>query len=150
MWEEGWRESHLGRVPPELLAHRTSATFRSRAADRVASTIVAMCRVGADESLAGFVTVIDDEVEQLYVDRRRRGQGVADHLLGRAEELIAIRFDAAWLAVVDDNGRARAFYERCGWHDAGHFDNPAETTDGTILVPCRRYEKRVGTEGPDA
>ena len=55
--------------------------------------------------------------------------------------MIAGRFDTAWLAVVAGNARARRFYEKSGWHDAGGFDYPAEIKGGTIPVPSRRYEK---------
>jgi hypothetical protein len=42
------------------------------------------------------------------------------------------------------NARARRFYEKHGWYDAG--DLPYEVTAGgtTYLSPCRRYEKRLG------
>jgi hypothetical protein len=69
---------------------------------------------------------------------------VAGPLLRRAEQQIADRFDRAWLAVVAGNGRARRFYERSGWSDAGAFEYAAEITGGTMLVPCRRYEKALG------
>jgi hypothetical protein len=58
--------------------------------------------------------------------------------------VIGAAHDTAWLAVVPGNARARRFYERQGWYDAGPFDNPAFTRDGsTLLVPTRRYEKRL-------
>jgi GNAT superfamily N-acetyltransferase len=147
VWYIGWRDGHLRRVPPALLAHRTPRSFESRAAARVATTTVATSASadGLSTTLAGFVTVIDDEVEQLYVDRDWRGTGVAARLLAHAEQRIQPRFDTAWLAVVEGNHRARRFYERQGWDDTGPFDNPAETEKGTMLVPCRRYEKRLAT-----
>ncbi len=68
IWEAGWRHAHVGRVPDELVAVRTSDSFRSRAVDRVDDTTVA--DVGGE--IAGFVMVIpgSDEVEQVYVARR--------------------------------------------------------------------------------
>jgi hypothetical protein len=53
---------------------------------------------------------------------------------------IATRFAAGWLAVVAGNARARRFYERNGWRDAGAIDYAAEIRGGTLPVPCRRYE----------
>lgn len=97
----------------------------------------------------GFVTVHEDEVEQIYVAEDARGKGVANELLRHAEQLIAGRFGLAWLAVVAGNTRARRFYERNGWHDAGAVDYAAEITGGTMPVPCRRYEKEM-TEGTEA
>lgn len=47
-----------------------------------------------------------------------------------------------WLAVTPGNERARRFYERERWHDAGGFEYDADTGHGgTVVVPCRRYEK---------
>jgi hypothetical protein len=46
----------------------------------------------------------------------------------------------AWLAVVAGNARARAFYERHGWRDAGPFIYHAETEAGAFPVPSHRYE----------
>jgi len=49
----------------------------------------------------------------------------------------------AWLAVATGNDRARRFYERMGWTDAGAFDYPADVETGTLPVPCHRYVKPV-------
>ena len=52
-------------------------------------------------SVVGFVVVIDDEVEQIYVAAPARGTGVAGMLLDRAEDVIAAAgHGVAWLAVV--------------------------------------------------
>jgi GNAT superfamily N-acetyltransferase len=93
--------------------------------------------------VVGFHVVAGDEVEQLYVSADWRGTGVAAALLTHAEDAIAVEHVTAWLAVAPGNARARRFYERCGWRDTGAFDNPADTADGVVLVPTRRYEKRV-------
>ena len=86
----------------------------------------------------------DDEAEQVYVDRAFRGTTVATLLLTEAERQIAAAgFTEAWLAVVPGNARARRFYERQGWHDAGGFDYEATTATGTFPVPCRRYTKSL-------
>jgi ribosomal protein S18 acetylase RimI-like enzyme len=70
-------------------------------------------------------------------------------LLTHAEQTIANRHDRAWLAVVAGNVRARRFYERQGWQDAGPFDYFAEVGGGTFTVPCHRYEKQL-TRGPQS
>ena len=128
IWRDGWRDGHLGLVPDSLAAVRTDESFRTRAGRRVADTTVAV--VGAD--VAGFIMVVGDEVEQVYVSSRHRGSGVADALLAEAER--QVRQDghaAAWLAVVAGNGRARSFYERMGWSDEGGFDYEAAVEDGS-------------------
>jgi GNAT superfamily N-acetyltransferase len=136
IWYRGWRDGHLGNVPDALTVARTPESFRVRAAERVADTVVAV----VDGAVAGFIMVDHDEVEQVYVSAGHRGSGVAGVLLAEAERLVAAAgHERAWLAVVPGNARARRFYERSGWADDGMFDKYA----GTIAVPCHRYVKRV-------
>ena len=86
--------------------------------------------------------VVDDEVEQVYVAAPHRGTGVAAALMEEAERQVrANGHGRAWLAVIDGNARARAFYERIGWHDEGLFDYTAATEDESMVVPCHRYTK---------
>lgn len=140
VWYSGWRESHLGHVPDALLAHRTPRHFLERVPDILATTTVA----AVDGEVIGLVVTADDEVEQLYLADHHRGTGVAPALLRHGETVIAERFDRAFLAVVAGNGRARRFYEREGWADAGPFEYHAWTAAGDrVAVPCRRYEKAV-------
>lgn len=140
IWERGWRDGHLGNVPEALVAVRTPESFRTRAAERVADTTVA----DAGGEVAGFVMVVGDEVEQVYVSAAHRGSGIAGVLLAEAERLVAGGgHRVAWLAVAPGNARARRFYERCGWRDEGLFDYAA-THDGEVIpVPCHRYTKPV-------
>jgi GNAT superfamily N-acetyltransferase len=138
IWRLGWRDGHLGLVPAELAQARTDESFAARAAQRVGDTTVAVVEGG----VAGFVMVVDDEVEQVYVASVHRGKGIADVLMAEAESQVRAGGHAtAWLAVVAGNTRARAFYERKGWSDEGAFDYEAVTEDGTVAVPCRRYVK---------
>jgi ribosomal protein S18 acetylase RimI-like enzyme len=138
IWHLGWQDGHLGLVPQELVDVRTEASFRTRASERISDTTVAI----VDGAVAGFVMVVDDEVEQVYVAAAHRGTGVANALMGEAERQVkANGHGKAWLAVVTGNARARAFYERAGWVDEGPFDYAAATEAGSIAVPCRRYTK---------
>ncbi|MEV5965064.1 GNAT family N-acetyltransferase [Kribbella sp. NPDC051952] len=140
IWYDGWRDGHLGHVPEELVAVRTEESFWVRAGERVGDTTVAV--VG--DEVAGFVMVVGDEVEQVYVSRDHRGSGVAGVLLGEAERQVKGNgYGEAWLAVATGNARARRFYERSGWTDGGAFDYPASVADGTLPVPCHRYQKPV-------
>jgi ribosomal protein S18 acetylase RimI-like enzyme len=142
IWSDGWRDGHLGHVPDELVALRTRESFDPRAAARVADTVVA----DVDGEIAGFVMVVGDEVEQVYVAATHRGTGLAATLLTEAERLVAANgHDQAWLAVAPGNARARRFYERSGWTDEGRFDYPASTERGTLAVPCHRYVKPATT-----
>ena len=138
IWRLGWQDGHLGLVPQELVQARTEDSFRVRAAERVGDTTVAT----VDGAIAGFVMVVDDEVEQVYVSTLHRGTGVAARLLGEAERQVGANgHDKAWLAVVAGNARARAFYERMGWIDEGPFEYAAAAEGGAIAVPCHRYTK---------
>jgi len=140
IWHAGWQDGHLGHVPDALLAVRTPESFGERAAQRVGDTVV--CVVG--DEVAGFVMVVGDEVEQVYVSASHRGSGVAATLIAEAERLVAAGGHArAWLAVVAGNARARRFYERSGWVDEGAFEYEAASAGGPVVVPCRRYVKRV-------
>lgn len=140
IWYDGWRDGHLGSVPDELLAVRTEESFDKRAPRRVADTTVAE----SDGLVTGFVMVVGDEVEQVYVARDQRGTGLAARLITEAERLVRVNgHRRAWLAVVAGNARARRFYERNGWTDEGPFDYAAASDTGPIAVPCQRYVKAV-------
>jgi len=141
IWRCGWRDAHLEHVPDTLVRVRTDESFRTRAAERVSDTTVAV----VDGEVAGFIMVVGDEAEQVYVSAAHRGRGVADALLAEAERQVRANGHAtAWLAVVSGNMRARSFYERMGWRDDGGFAYEAAVEDGSsVLVPCRRYVKPV-------
>ena len=144
IWRDGWRDGHLGLVPDALVAVRTDESFRTRAADRVDDTTVAV----VDAEVAGFVMVDDDEVEQVYVSSRHRGSGVADVLLAEAERQVRENGHASgpgwpWSTATRER---ESFYERVGWRDEGEFDYAA-VGRGRVLVavPCRRYVKSLQT-----
>jgi hypothetical protein len=69
VWRQGWVDGHEGHVPAALVAERTPASFDQRALERVGQTWVA----DSGGVVAGFVVVLHDEVEQVYVDRSWRG-----------------------------------------------------------------------------
>jgi GNAT superfamily N-acetyltransferase len=137
IWYHGWRDGHLGHVPEAVAAVRTKASFGVRAADRITDTTVAT----VDGVVAGFIMVVGDEVEQVYVHSSYRGSGVATALLDEAERQVAAGgHDRCWLAVVGGNVRARRFYERQGWVDEGPFDYHAASG---MVVPAQRYTKTL-------
>lgn len=137
IWHDGWVDGHLGHTPDALLAHRTRDSFVPRTRERIPATWVAE----VDGAVVGFVVVVGDEVEQVYVDATARGTGVAALLLRRAEQLVRDGgHRTAWLAVATGNERARRFYARQGWTEGASFAYPAETDSGPIEVPCLRYD----------
>ena len=142
IWRRGWADGHLGNVPDALVAIRTPETFQARTVEGL----------GAHDGRGGR----GDRGRVRHGGRRRgragvrrrqphRGSGVAGVMLGRGRAAGGgggVR--EAWLAVAPGNARARRFYERSGWSDAGMFDYLASSADGPIPVPCHRYIKAVG------
>jgi GNAT superfamily N-acetyltransferase len=140
IWHRGWQDGHVGHVPEELSTARTERSFWSRAAQRLPDTTIAEI----EGAVAGFVMVVGDEVEQVYVGEDHRGSGVASVLLAEAERRVRHSgHDTAWLAVVAGNERARRFYAKRGWVDEGPLDYQAQGPDGPIMVPSHRYVKAV-------
>lgn len=144
IWRTGWHDAHAGHVPDELVAARSAESFRTRATQRTADATVV--EVGGE--VVGFVMVVADEVEQVYVVRQHRGAGVAGTLLDDAErQITAAGHKSAWLAVIAANPRARRLYERQGWRDGGPFDYDAASERGAIRVRCHRYVKDLRGPG---
>jgi GNAT superfamily N-acetyltransferase len=142
IWHRAWHVAHPGHVPAGLTAARTLPAFRERTPGRVADTTVAE----VDGRVVGFTMIAGDEVEQVFVDPELHGSGVAAHLLVEAERQVAAAgHDVAWLAVVAGNGRARRFYEKHGWTDAGDLAYEVTAEGTTYVSPCRRYVKDVST-----
>jgi GNAT superfamily N-acetyltransferase len=140
IWHRGWHVAHAGHVPDGLTAARTLEAFHERTPGRIADTTVAE----VEGLVVGFIMIAGDEVEQVFVDPGHHGSGVAAPLLAEAERQVAAAgYDEAWLAVVAGNARARRFYEKHGWRDAG--DLPYEVAAGgtTYVSPCRRYVKSL-------
>ena len=63
-----------------------------------------------EDAILGFHQVSDGLLHMLFLDPRRRGEGVGAALLADAEAR-----GAAELECFRDNGPARRFYERRGW-----------------------------------
>jgi len=137
VWYEAWGDGHTGNVPAELHAYRKLEHFRERVPQRITNTTVALI----EGRIVGFVTVHNDEVEQIFVLQQARGTGAATKLLAHAEYQIAQKYPIAWLAVVEGNDRAQTFYKREGWQDKGPIQYEAETADGPLTIPTHRYEK---------
>ena len=74
------------------------------------------------------------ELWRFYVDRGWHGRGVAQALMDRVKAEARQRgAQTLWLGVWERNDRARAFYAKCGFADAGNTYS--------CLVPIR---KRIG------
>ena len=83
--------------------------------------------------------VVGDEVEQVYVG----DIGRPSVLLAEAERRVRHSgHDTAWLAVVAGNERARRFYAKRGWVDAGARYYQAHGPEAH-QAPSHRYAKAV-------
>jgi GNAT superfamily N-acetyltransferase len=97
--------------------------------------------VGAEDGeVVGFVSVGPSRDERglgelyaIYVHPDWWGTGAGRALLERGETELRSRYRDATLWVLDDNPRARSFYERCGW-----------TPDG-----ARKADERWGVRAPE-
>jgi ribosomal protein S18 acetylase RimI-like enzyme len=80
------------------------------------------------------------ELYGLYVDPDAWSRGVGRELMARVEEALAARYDDATLWVLDDNPRARRFYERGGWAaDGGRAGFDQRGFSAEVV----RYRKRL-------
>ena len=60
------------------------------------------------------------EIARFYVDRNHHGRGIAQQLMQAAYDTArALGATNIWLGVWERNLRAIAFYEKCGYRDAG-------------------------------
>jgi GNAT superfamily N-acetyltransferase len=73
------------------------------------------------------------ELYAIYVDPAAWSTGVGRALMEEAEARLVSEYDAAFLWVLEENPRARSFYERAGW-----------TPDG-----ARKAEERFGVRAPE-
>jgi GNAT superfamily N-acetyltransferase len=81
------------------------------------------------------------EIEAIYLDAAVWGTGVGRRLLAAAEDaLLANGLEEAILWVIEDNPRARRFYEAAGWHvDGGRKSWPRMGAEPQVV----RYRKRL-------
>ncbi|AOK32541.1 MULTISPECIES: acetyltransferase [Burkholderia] len=69
----------------------------------------------ADGDITGFIGMHEAQIEMLFVDPERFGQGVGTRLLDHARKLHA----NLTVDVNEQNPRAHAFYRRYGFEDVG-------------------------------
>jgi GNAT superfamily N-acetyltransferase len=104
--------------------------------------VVGFCSYGPERERARGYTG-RGEVWAFYVHPDYWGSGVAASLMEHVEQRMrAEGFGTAVLWVLDDNPRARRFYERHGWSATGiaaNFDEYCE-----VSVPEVEYRKELG------
>ena len=141
-----WQTAYAGLIPDDYLGALDPAALaaRRRSGSHPGQTVVAVDD-GTIVGFASFGRYRDDpasgtgELYAIYVDPDRTGRGVGRLLLAAAKEgLTAAGFPAVRLWVLEENHRARRFYERAGLRPDGARQNytPRGTT---IEVPEVRY-----------
>jgi len=146
--ERGWQVAYRNIFPAAELA-RGGFIQVERWRDRLAnpppgwSTFV----VERGGSVIGFASVGPSRDEEglgelyaIYVDPDAWSTGAGRALIERCEATLAGRYDEATLWVLEDNPRARAFYERGGWAPDGA--RKAEERWG-VRAPEVRYRKEL-------
>jgi putative acetyltransferase len=131
-----WTETQweLVGLPPQA---RDRAWYRSVIEPTLDRTVVAE-RAAAP---LGYVTCLDDLLDDIWVAPRAQGQGIGALLLRAGEDIIgAAGHSEARLECIAANGGARRFYERHGWRLAREFvlDEPRRG------LRMAEYRKRVG------
>jgi GNAT superfamily N-acetyltransferase len=125
--ERGWQVAYAHVFPVDQLA-QGGFIQPQRWRDRLAqppqgwSTFV----VVAEGVVVGFVSVGPSRDEQgigelyaIYVEPEAWSTGAGRALIERAEEQLRTGYGVATLWVLEDNPRARRFYERAGWSPDG-------------------------------
>ena len=144
LWYDSWQDAHAEILPAELARVRTLENLRERLGELWTDLRV----VGDVGKPLGLSITQGDELNQLYVSREARGQGVAQKLIAEVEERLAESGIAtAWLACAIGNTRAARFYEKCGWHLARTFTNELDLPSGKFDLEVWRYEKQLRRDG---
>ncbi len=142
---ETWRAAYAGVFPQEQLDDMSAERVQRRAElHRRAPPIVAEM----DGRIVGFVSVgrandpdADGELYAIYVLPDHWGTGVGPALIEAGEgRLRALGHGSAVLWVLEQNPRARRFYERSGWTLDGQR-RPIEVFG--VAVPEIRYAKQL-------
>ena len=110
----------LGHIfPPERYPYPRAAVqahWAASVADRARRTLIATSEHGP----VGAACVSEEWLEGLYVVPERWGTGLAGELHDRALEVVRdLGSERCHLWVLEDNARARRFYERRGWRENG-------------------------------
>lgn len=148
--ERGWQAAYRHVFPAEEL-DRGGFIEVERWSERLVrppagwSTFVAV----RDGQVAGFTSVGPSRDEEgigelyaIYVDPDAWSTGTGRALIEHAEAQLAAEYTVATLWVLEDNPRARQFYERAGWAVDGA--RKAESRWG-VRAPEVRYRKRLAS-----
>ncbi len=137
-----WQTAYRGLLPDDLLdglsVERREQVWRDLLAHGDQDVVVA----DEDGGIVGFASSgpsreapAEGELYAIYVTPEAWGTGAGRMLLSAAAAALAARgYDSALLWVLEDNARARRFYERAGWLEDGR---KLETLGGVEVAETR-------------
>ncbi|MFL5966152.1 MAG: GNAT family N-acetyltransferase [Gaiellaceae bacterium] len=141
-----WQASYTHVFPADRLANLSVRRRVQLWSDFLPRSDVGIFVTESNDAISGFVSVGpspdaagDGELYAIYVDPDRWGSGDGRDLIDAGEEWLRLHdYERATLWVLDDNPRARRFYEAAGWTADG-----SERTGQHLGVPTRevRYAK---------
>lgn len=140
IWHDAWHEAHAAHVPSELATLRTRESFHIRLTDMLATTVVS----GPIGAPIGFCAIRNNEIYQMYVSPAARGTGAASALISAGCDAIKDAGHATvFLDVIEQNARARAFYEKMGFADKTIEFVDVDTLEGPFPLECLIMEKEL-------
>jgi GNAT superfamily N-acetyltransferase len=146
--ERGWQAAYRHVFPTEEL-DRGGFIHADRWTERLIRPPAGWTTFVAehDGEVVGFTSVGPSrdetgvgELYAIYVDPEQWSTGTGSALIEQAEEQLRTAYTDVTLWVLEDNPRARAFYERAGWSVDG--GRKAEARWG-VRAPEVRYRKRL-------
>ncbi|HWB21899.1 MAG TPA: GNAT family N-acetyltransferase [Gaiellaceae bacterium] len=142
----GWQTAYRHVFPPDELDQLQADWSRWQRRFETPPAGWAIFVAETDEGVVGFVAVGPSrdrtpggELYAIYVDPDSWSTGVGRALIARAEERLAEEYDEATLWVLDENPRARRFYEAAGWAPDGA--SKREERLGVAALEVRYYKR---------
>lgn len=127
IYEQSWKYAYKGIIPQDYLDNISSSQW-CKAFDNPERYTLVMLN---DDKIIGTSSYcksrFDDykdwgEIISIYFLPEYMGKGYGKCLLERAiEELKAMGFKQIFLWVLEDNHKARHFYEKCGFKNSGEY-----------------------------
>jgi L-amino acid N-acyltransferase YncA len=156
VWVQSWNESYAGLLTEEELARRTVEVRAQHWRNAFAESNASLWVAEEADRIVGFAvggpTRDEDldpgligEVSAIYLVAPAIGKGIGRELLERTlDDLRAAGMREAVLWVLDENRRARAFYEKWGWW----VDGSRKDCFGGVGAPVVRYRKKLDHPKP--
>ena len=139
VWHDAWHHEHA-HLDPDIAAGRPREFFEAR----MGSSIDRMAVAVMGEKVVGFSGWEGDGIGQVFVLPEWHGRGVAPLVLVEAEEALRAQgHRRIWLQCREGNDRARAFYEKHGWHVAATVEADIGHVAGRAPILVWRMEKEL-------